>query len=255
MLTALPSRIMNYRVSAASPTEELMTLGQILSEVGDYMSTILDREHLSLSRRCATRLGKVVSELITRKCIKSQDDLYEISESAVAKADLSAMTVSELHTLYRQWPMRHRERWSEGREHLTYYYEGQIVRELQRRKPADKGERLKIDYCVATYDNELNNMSFIFSLPVNADDANVYPDPSRVYSPEELATLIRRYSDYRDIIGREILVEYTDLALDFISANPSRPMACLVDALAALREKELIRIPVLPGRLSAVKPW
>lgn len=97
-------------------------------------------------------------------------------------------------------------------------------------------------------------MSFIFSLPVNADDANVYPDSSKVYSPEELAALIRRYSDYRDIIGREILVEYTDLALDLISANPSRPMACLVDALAALREKGIIRIPVLSSRLSVGKP-
>ena len=77
MLTVLPSRVMNYRVSAASPTDELVTLGQILSEVGDYMSAILDRDHLSLSRRCATRLRKVVGELMARKRIESPDDLYD----------------------------------------------------------------------------------------------------------------------------------------------------------------------------------
>ena len=130
--------------------------------------------------------------------------------------------------------MRHKQRLSEGREHLTYYYEGRIVRELQRRKPADKGERLKIDYCVATYSNELDNMSFIFSLPVKLDDDKIYPDSSRRYSPEELAALISRYSGYRDIIEREILVEYVDYALDMLKANPSKPMPCLVDALAAV---------------------
>ena len=57
MLT-LPSRIMNYRVSSASPTDELLSLGQILSEIGDYAGTILDREHLSLSRRCAAGPGR-----------------------------------------------------------------------------------------------------------------------------------------------------------------------------------------------------
>lgn len=244
-MLALPSRIMNYRVSAASPTEELMTLGQILSEVGDYMSTILDREHLSLSRRCAARLGKVVSELITRKRIKSRDDLFDMPSPAVANADLSAMTISELHALYRQWPIRQRQRLTEGREHLTYYYEGRIVRELQRRKPSNKNERLKIDYCVSTYSNELDNLSSILSLPVGHDEDRIHPDAARHYYPEELTLLIRKHSTCRDIIERELLIEYTDLALDLLSANPTQPHPHLTAALTALREKDIIRIPVL----------
>ena len=66
MVVSLPSRVMNYKVSAASPTDELVTLGQILSEVGDYASSILDRDHLSLTRKCGVsgffRWAEVMSE-------------------------------------------------------------------------------------------------------------------------------------------------------------------------------------------------
>ena len=231
MLT-LPSRIMNYRVSSASPTDELLSLGQILSEIGDYAGTILDREHLSLSRRCAARLGKVVSELITRKRIKSRDDLFDMPAPAIAKADLSAMTISELHALYRQWPIRQRQRLTEGRE-------------LLRRKPSDRNERLKIDYCVSTYSNELDNLSSILSLPVRSYKDKAYPDPSENHSPKELASLIRRHTGYRDIIGREILVEYVDYALDLLKSNPSQPMPELLAALSDLRQRDKICIPTL----------
>ena len=266
MLTVLPSRVMNYRVSAASPTDELVTLGQILSEVGDYMSAILDRDHLSLSRRCATRLRKVVGELVARKRIESADDLYEMPLSAVAGEDPGAMTVSELHALYRLWPMRHREREAMGREHLTFCHEGRIVRELLTRKPADRSERLKIDYCLATYGNELENLSFILSLPLKADADNAYPDPGRDYSPEELVSLIRRHSSFRDIIGREILVEYVDIALDLLERDNQQPTTengelktengqrktdntlTLLTELSELRRRQTIRIPAWVDR-------
>ena len=253
-MLALPSGIMNYRVSSASPTDELLTLGQILSEVGDYAGTILDREHLSLSRRCAARLGKVVSELITRKRIKSRDDLFEMPGESVAVTDLRAMTISELHALYRQWPIRQRQRLAEGREHLTYYYEGRIVRELLSRKPSDRNERLKIDYCVSTYNNELDNLSFILSLPVGHDEDRIYPDAARHYSPEELTLLIKKHSSCRDIIEREILIEYTDLALDLLTANPTQPQPELLSILTALRQKDVIRIPDLKTSNAVVIP-
>ncbi len=259
MLTALPSRVMNYRVSAASPTDELVTLGQILSEVGDYMSAILDRDHLSLSRRCATRLRKVVGELMARKRIESPDDLYEMPASAVAGEDPGAMTVSELHAHYRLWPMRHQEREAMGREHLTFCHEGRIVRELLTRKPADRSERLKIDYCLATYGNELENLSFILSLPLKVDADNAYPDYKRNYSPEELVSLIRKHSSFRDIIGREILVEYVDIALDLLERDNQQPTTenrqrktdntlALLTELSELRRRQTIRIPAWVDR-------
>ncbi len=259
MLTALPSRVMNYRVSAASPTDELVTLGQILSEVGDYMSAVLDRDHLSLSRRCATRLRKVVGELVARKRIESPDDLYEMPASAVAGEDPGAMTVSELHAHYRLWPMRHQEREAMGREHLTFCHEGRIVRELLTRKPADRSERLKIDYCLATYGNELENLSFILSLPLKIDADNAYPDPGRDYSPEELVSLIRRHSSFRDIIGREILVEYVDIALDLLERDNQQQTTekrqrktdnalALLTELSELRRRQTIRIPAWVDR-------
>ena len=88
MALALPSRIMNYRGSAVSPTNELIPIGQILSEVGGNACTILDKEHLSFARKCASRLKTVVTELTSRGSIKSQDDLYEIQEGNAASADL-----------------------------------------------------------------------------------------------------------------------------------------------------------------------
>lgn len=248
------SRIMNYRISSATPTDELLTLGQILSEIGDYSGTILDSEHLSLSRRCAARLGKVVSELITRKRIKSPDDLLEIPAESDAGSDLGTMTISELHALYRQWPARHKERLSAGREPLTYYYEGRIVRELLRRKPSTKNERLKIDYCLASYNNELDSMSSILSLPLRLGKDTTYPDQDKTYTPEELTLLIRKYTDFRDVTGRELLIEYTDLALDLLSSNPTQPQPELLSILTALREKDIIRLPLPPRPLRRSAP-
>ena len=229
MVLALPSRIMNYKVSAVSPTDELITLGQILSEVGDYACTILDKEHLSFSRKCANRLKKVVGELTSRGSIQSQDDLYEIHKGS-ASVDLSTMTIDELHKLYRQWPIRHQERLNEGREHMTYYYEGQIVRELQTRKPATKDERLKIDYCNATYSNELDNLSFIFSCPAETDTDKIYPDKAKTYSPDELAELIKNIN--------------VDYALDMLECNGCNLESLrLLTEIADLGQREVIRVP------------
>lgn len=244
MVSALPSRVMNYRVSAASPSDELITLGQILSEVGDYACTILDSEHLSLTRKCATRLKKVVAELMTRCCIQSPDDLYEIPEGRTEATDLTAMTIGELHSLYRRWPIRHKKRVAEGREHMTYYYEGRIVSELQSRKAATKDEQLKIDYCVATYRNELNNLSFMLSCPVEAYDDKIYPDRTTVYSPAELVELIRRYSSYRDVVEREILIEYVDYALDLLAHNGcDKETRGLLTVVERLGIQSIINIP------------
>lgn len=244
MVLALPSRIMNYKVSALSPTNELITIGQILSEVGDYACTILDKDHLSFARKCANRLKKVVGELASRGSIKSQDDLYEIQKGNAASADLSTMTIDELHKLYRQWPIRHQERLNEGREHMTYYYEGQIVRELQSRKPATKDEQLKIDYCNATYTNELDNMSFIFSCPVETDTEKIYPNRTKAYSSDDLAELIKRYSHYTDIAEREILIEYVDIALDMLERNGSNhELLRLLIEVADLGQRKVIRVP------------
>lgn len=244
MVLALPSRIMNYKVTAVSPTNELITIGQILSEVGDYACTILDKEHLSFARKCANRLKKVVGELTSRGSIQSQDDLYEIQRGNAVPTDLSTMTVDELYKLYRQWPTRHQERLNEGREHMTYYYEGQIVRELQSRKPTTKDERLKIDYCNATYSNELDNMSFIFSCPVENDNDKIYPERTKEYSSDELAELIKRYSHYQDIAEREILIEYVDIALDMLERNGcNHELLRLLTEVADLGQRKVIRVP------------
>lgn len=244
MLSVLPSRILNYKVSAASPTAELITLGQILSEVGDYAASIIDSKRISLSRQCATRLQKVVKELISRQSIQSCEDLYKMPECDPATTDLAAMTIDELHGLYRRWPIRHQKRGLDGREHTTFFYEGQIVRELLKREAANKDEQLKIDYCVATYNNELDNMSLTFSLPVKVDDDKTYPDSKRSYSPDELTALIGQYRNYRDVIEREILIEYVDYALDLLERGEcSTSMLPLVAEIARLGQDNTIVVP------------
>lgn len=244
MVQVLPSRVLNYNTTAASPTNELIVIGQILSEVGDYACTTLDREHLSLARKCASKLKKVVSELIARHCIQSSDDLYEIQKGNVDSTDLSVMTIDELHRLYRQWPIRQQERLKKGRENKTYYYESQIVRELQSRKAATKEEQFKIDYCTATYNNELDNLSFIHSCPIKVDDNKIYPDSTKEYSPDELAGLIECYSHYRDVTEREILIEYVDIALDMLeNKRNDQDLLRLKSEIAELGRENVIRVP------------
>lgn len=244
MVSSLPSRIMNYSVSSMSPTDELLTLGQIFSEVGDYASTILDREHLSLSRKCVTRLRKVVDELVSRKCIISAENLYDVPTVEPANSNLKTLSIGELHLLYRRWPIRHNNRRAKGRESMSFYYEGQIAREIMGRKAANKGEKFKIDYCTAMYSNELSNMSYLFSCPVQIDNDKIYPDRERIYTPEELTALIRLYGDYRDVTEREILVEYVDLALDWLESNQiAASCLSLLTELADIRRREIIRLP------------
>lgn len=227
-----------------SPTDELLTLGQILSEVGDYASTILDREHLSMARKCMNRLRKVVGELTARQCIVSKDNLYEMPQWEPVCADLHSLTIDELHALYRRWPIRHNERRAKGRESWTFYYERDIVNELKNRKAANKGEQFKIDYCTTMYSNELSNMSDLFSRPVQIDDDKIYPESGRVYNYDELLALITLYKDYRDVLEREILIQYVDKALDFLKKeNDLTTWIDLLAELVEIRRKEIIRIP------------
>lgn len=246
MVSVLPSRIMNYNVSSASPTDELITIWQILSEVGDYASTVLDREHLSLSRKCGTRLRKVVGELKARDSLFSDEGLYDIcpDKSGLSdKSELATLTIEELHSLYRCWPIRHKERAAKGCEHLTFYYEGRIVRELLHRKAANKREQFKIDYCVATYNYELENLSFIFSRSVKLDEDKIFPDSGRIYTADELVALIRLYSDYRDVTEREILIEYVDFALDLLESDKDTSPLSLLTVIAELGRRKTIRVP------------
>lgn len=235
---------MNYNVSPSSPTDELLTLGQILSEVGDYASTILDRDHLSLSKKCCNRLNKVVEELVSRQKIDSAEGLYDMPEEEFVMNDLSCLSIGELHNLYRQWPKRHQARANAGRESHTFYFEGKIVQELKSRKAVNKGEQLKIDYCTMTYRNELENMSYLLSLPVQIDNDKIHPDRERIYTPEKLTALIRLYKNYRDVTEREILVEYVDYALDWLESNQFTTSDLgLLTEIAEISRREIICVP------------
>ena len=244
MVRSLPPRIMNYSVSSSSPTDELLTLSQIYSDVGNYASTVLDREHISLAHKCMTRLKKVVNELVSRECISSHESLYSLPKSSLVSTDLSALSITELHNIYRCWPIRKKEREAKGHEPFSFYYEGRIVRELRSRKAANKAEQLKIDYCVATYHNELNNMSFVFSRPLRVNGEKIFPDSRKIYNQDELTALIRLYKDYRDIIDREILVEYVDYALDLLQQDEDAILKLeLLYEIAELGHRKIIRIP------------
>jgi len=154
------------------------------------------------------------------------------------------MSIGELESFYRQSHIRHKERLSEGREHFTYYIEGRIVREIKSRKAASNSEQLKIDHCVATYRNELENMSAIFFRPVKIDDDKILPDSTKIYTQEELTSLIRLYCDYRDITEREILIEYVDYALDLLKSSVDvRSMLGLVTEIAEIGRRKIIHVP------------
>lgn len=244
MTLALPNRLISYKVSAASPTDELLALGQVYAGIGDYAASFIDSEHLSVAKFCSTRLKKMVPMLIERKAIASEDDLYEMAEVETGQKDFEAMTIDELYKLYRQWPSRHKARAAEGREHFTFYYEGRIVAELKKRKAANKTEQFKIDYCTLTYENELENLSFVLDVPVSAGDEKFNFDPKREYAPAELTALIKLYANYRDVAGRELLVEYVDYALDHIkNIGDKSSDLTLATEIAELDRKKVIAVP------------
>ena len=244
MPCSLPSRIKDYKVSAKSPVDELFTLGRIYGDLGDYARTILDRRHMSLSRQCSERLDKVVSELMARGCIQSEDDLFETPGSETTTSDLPAMGVDELYTHYLRSPLRREQRITEEREHFTYYYERRIVRELLTRKASDTAEQLKIDYCAITYGNDLENLSRVLSLPVSGKRDRLEYDRGRSYTPAELLALIKLYAGYRDIEERELLIEYVDVALDSIrEAEDKASVLALATEIAELGKKKKVSCP------------
>lgn len=244
MSVALPNRLRSYKVSTASPTDELLALGQVYAGVGDYAASFLDREHLSVARFCSTRLKKMVPMLIERNAISKEDDLYEMAEVEASPKALDDMSIDELYRLYRQWPMRKQTRAAEGRENLTFYYEGRIVAELRKRKAANKTEQFKKDYCLLTYENELENLSFVLDVPMSANDDVINFDPEREYTPAELTAIIKLYANYRSVAERELLVEYVDCALELIeSAQDKALILTLATEIAELGRKKIITTP------------
>lgn len=113
-----------------------------------------------------------------------------------------------------------------------------------RRKAVSKQEQLKIDYCIANYNNELDNLSFILSCPISVDDNKTFPEPAKAYTPNELLQLIKQYSRYRDVIEREILLKYVDYALDMIAEDSARPgIRHLASEIANLGRQNIIKLP------------
>lgn len=244
MPVALPSRLRSYKVCAASPTDELLALGHVYAGFGDYAASFLDREHLSVARFCSARLKKMVPMLIERNAISKEDDLYDMEEVEATEKDFGAMSIDELYRLYRRWPLRKKARAAEGREHFTFYYEGRIVSELRKRRAADKTEQFKKDYCFLTYENELENLSFVFDVPVSVDDDVFNFDPEREYTPTELTAIIKLYANYRSVTERELLVEYVDYALDLIeNAQDKALILALATEIAELGRKQIISTP------------
>lgn len=205
---ALPYSVTSYAITSSSPTGELLTLGRIYDEVGDYASTILDNAHRALTRLCRRRSAAVTRELRRRGILTEEaTSRPPIASPAVPTADLAApavpadsspvpcrgavpfndevvvpppsslitdpaslssMSISDLYTHYLAWPQRHEALIESSHEPLDFSYEARIIRELQRRTAATLDEQLKIDYCLLTYRNELLNLSPILSLPLEA---------------------------------------------------------------------------------------
>ena len=258
MVTALPPRIMDYRVSASSPTGELLTLGSILEEAGAYASTSSDRSRRAFSRRCDAKFRRVASELRSRNCTASTSD----DECTVTADDLRTLSVGDLYRLFRRRTRRHTRRAAEGREPLTCWPESDILAELQSRKAADRDEQLKIDYCAIAHSNELENLSNVLALPLEASGEPLPPLPDRDCTTDELVSIIDYYADFRSVRARETLVRTADLALDLLgpdfgsdsasdSASASLPASFSADpvrlellaAIADLRLRRVIAIP------------
>lgn len=231
-------------MSENSPTDELLVLGQIYAEVGDYAASFIDCKHLSVAKFCSMRLKKIMHILINRRAVASEDELYEMTEVESGNESLKEKTIDELFLLFRRWPLRHEARANEGREHSTFYYEGNIVNELLKRKPANKAEQFKIDFCTLAYENEIENLSFVLDVPVSVGEDKLQFNHAKNYTPSELVALIKLYTTYSDIADRELLVEYVDYSLDLIKSSKDKASVLeLATEIAELHRREIINIP------------
>lgn len=231
-----------YKITRNSPTADLRVLENLYSEIGGFASTILDNRYLAFSKECVKRLNKVTA-ILDRRIDRMADKIAECAEIKI-DADLSALTVNELYNLYRFWPERHQKRVLEGREHMTFYFEGRIVRELKRRKTLTASEQLKVDYCKMTYRSEIENLSFIYSVPVDTHNNLIVPEGDQAYSSSELTSVIKSYSSYKSIAERELLVEYVDLALDSMQSAEEKAMLIGVAAeIVELGRRCIVKVP------------
>ncbi|MDE6399990.1 MAG: hypothetical protein K2L68_03915, partial [Muribaculaceae bacterium] len=251
MHLALPQHIADYRISPRAATDDLLTLGRYFSEMGGYASSFSLREARSFAVICEKRLCKVTKELMNRQVIDSVDDLFSLSTDSPAEAytlsspydTLTSLSVNDLERIYRSHPKRADLRRTQGREPLTYYIEGKIVAELRRRSPADLSEQLKIDYCIHTYENELENLSFLLSRPVRTGSPLPITDINPDCSSDELLLSIISLKQYRDIISRERLIEYTDIALDRLELSEISGNLPLLAEITEIRRKKIIAVP------------
>lgn len=234
-MVTLPKHIMNYQVSSKSPTEELIILGRLLSEVGDFASTTLDSKYQRLANSCRIRLNKVIEQLVKRDIIEKKEDLYDLSpeekslisnpehqESTASK--LQTLTISELEVLcrFRQGydrPVEKSGSYIMSSLHCKY----EIIRELEKRKPVDLSEQLKKDYCTLTFQNELDYSSFLLGAPIGAPSEYIPMDRNRIYSPDKLLALIREYSGYwsfKSVFHKIMLEQYVDYAITIVDNCP-----------------------------------
>ena len=254
---------MDYRVSASSPTGELLTLVSILEEAGAYASTSSDRSRRAFSRRCDAKFRRIASELRSRNCTSAADD----DVCTATAADLRTLSVGDLYRLFRGRTRRQSRRAAEGREPLTCWPESDILAELRSRQAADRDEQLKIDYCTIAHSSELDNLSTVLALPLEVSGE---PHPSvigRDCTPGELLSIIEQCADFRSVRARETLVRAADLALDLLgpdfgsdsasatssaSASDSVPASFSADParlelLAAIADLHLRRVIAIPA--------
>lgn len=239
------------RISSKTPTEELMILGRLLSEVGEYASTTLDSSHLRLAKSCFTRLDKVLAQLIKREDIKTQKDLYNFSNEekhllsnpdfqATEASQLQNLSISELELLYRfrQSVGKSLEKFKsiQSRQRSGLYNRYDIVLELEKRVPVNPLDQLKKDYCLQTFQNELEYSSFLLGAPIGETSEYIPIDRTHTYSSDELLELIRSYSGYwrfKTVMQKLMLEQYIEYAIDLVdSSSDLRSVAPLIAGIA-----------------------
>lgn len=172
----LPDYICNYAVTPSSPTEELLTLARLLSEVGDYASTILQPAYQRFHQECETKLRPVLVELTKRNIIKRIEDIFVPSRKA------------------------------------PLYLRYETVREWQSLNPASFAARLQKDYLLMTFANDLEYEAFLIRKPIGDPADYTVLDRTRTYTSAELLKAIKKYSAYRSVYQKMMLDQYVDLA-------------------------------------------
>lgn len=157
------------------------------------------------------------------------------------------LSISDLESLYRIYQSKR-------------FKQVEIIRELERCTAESILERFKKDYCIMTFQNELEYISFVINAPIGDPSEYQTLNMNRNYSSDELLALIISYSGRlgcKSVYQYLMLEQCIDYAIEKIEeAFDLHPYAQLIAKIACLNFGVYVTVPQINNKLKQlIEQW